>query len=201
MNPFDPGYFETEALRGFGFAHVGPNCRVARNCTIIGLARIHLAGDLRIDGPTTIVVGPSATLRIGRFVHLGGGCHISAAADVSLGDFAGLSQGVRIYAATDDYSGRSLTNPMVPAALKAVRAQPVHIGRHVIIGAGSVVLPGSDIGEGCAVGALSLVNRPLPAWGIHAGTPVRLIGPRAQDLLRGEDELLRSLGAAPAKQD
>lgn len=192
MNPFDPGYYNNDELIGFGFAKLGPNTRIARNCTIIGIERIEIAGDVRIDGPTTIIVGSSSRLRIGRFIHISGGCHISAAEEVDLDDFSGLSQGVRIFSATDDYSGESLTNPMVPAFFKSVYAAPIHIGRHVIVGAGTVILPGANIREGSAVGALSLVNRPLDAWGVFAGNPIRFIRPRARTLLERENEFLKS---------
>ncbi|MDP3961661.1 MAG: acyltransferase [Pseudorhodobacter sp.] len=194
MNPFDPGYFKDAELGGFGFARLGQNVQIARNCTIIGIERIEIGSDVRIDGPTTIVVGKASHLVLGRFIHISGGCHISAAEDVEMGDFSGLSQGVRIFSATDDYSGESLTNPTVPAQFKRVRAAPVSIGRHVIIGTGSVVLPGANIGEGSAVGALSLVNRPIGAWGIFAGNPVKRIKERSKALLQKEDALFQSMG-------
>jgi galactoside O-acetyltransferase len=81
-----------------------------------------------------------------------------------------------------------MTGPTVPERYKAVESAPVRIGRHVVIGAGSVVLPGCDVGDGAAVGALSLVNRSLPAWMIYAGSPARGIRPRERDLLALEDD-------------
>lgn len=54
-----------------------------------------------------------------------------------------------------------MTNPMVPVEFTNVTHADVNIGRHVIIGSGSVVLPGVTIGEGAAVGALSLVKKGL----------------------------------------
>jgi acetyltransferase-like isoleucine patch superfamily enzyme len=67
---------------------------------------------------------------------------------------------------------------------------PVTLGKHVIIGSGSVVLPGVDLGEGVAVGALSLITRPLEPWGICAGTPVRRIRDRSKALLNEERRYL-----------
>lgn len=60
---------------------------------------------------------------------------------------------------------------------------PVRIGRYVPIGSGSLVLPGVEIGEGAAVGAMSLVAHPLPAWTIHLGNPAKRKGARSRDLL------------------
>ena len=41
---------------------------------------------------------------------------------------------------------------------------PVKLGKHVIVGSGSVVLPGAELGEGVAVGAISFVSRSLEPW-------------------------------------
>lgn len=54
MNRFNPGYFTEDELRDFGIASVGVNVRVARNCTIIGLANISIGDNVRIDGYSTI---------------------------------------------------------------------------------------------------------------------------------------------------
>ena len=46
---------------------------------------------------------------------------------------------------------------------------PITIGRFVVIGANSVVLPGVTIGEGAAIGAGSVVTRDLEPWGVYIG--------------------------------
>jgi len=194
---FDPGYAQSDELKTLGFAAVGSNVSIARNCTIIGVERISIGNNVRIDGPTTIVVGEDSFLEIGSFIHISGGCHLAASAPLTFGDFSGLSQGVRIFTATDDYTGKTLTNPMVPAKFKDVTKGAVELGRHVIVGAGSVILPGASIGEGSSVGALALVTRPLPEWKICAGTPCKPIKSRRQDLLSLEQQMLREL-ADPA---
>jgi len=187
---FNPGYASSEELSSIGFAAVGANVKISRNCTIIGVGRISLGDNVRIDGPTTIVVGETSFLEIGSYVHISGGCHLAASAALKMGDFSGLSQGVRIFTATDDYSGKTLTNPTVPANFKEVKAASVTLGRHVIVGAGTVILPGASIGEGSSVGALSLVSRALPEWQICVGNPCRPIKARKKDLLRLEADFL-----------
>ena len=91
-------------------------------------------------------------------------------------DFSGLSQGVRIYTASDDYSGSSLTNPTIPAQYKNITASSVVIGRHAIIGSNSVVMPGCNLGEGAALGALSLLTKQADAWSIYFGSPAKKTG-------------------------
>jgi galactoside O-acetyltransferase len=140
MNPFDPGYYSSLELRSFGFARVGENCMVARNCTVIGLANITLGDHVRIDGFTSLIA-PKGRIKIGSYVHIAGGCMLGARGGIELGDFSSLSQGVRIFTAIDDFSGNHLSNATVPEDLTGVQAAPVSIGRYVPIGSGSIVLP------------------------------------------------------------
>jgi galactoside O-acetyltransferase len=83
-----------------------------------------------------------------------------------------------------------MTNPMVPDAYKSVDHRPVTIGRHVIVGSGSVVLPGVHLAEGVAIGALSLVRDSCEPFTVHAGIPAKHVGERSRELLRFESELL-----------
>jgi len=188
-NPFNPGYFHTDELLEFGFRQVGRNVSIARNTTIIGLHNISIGDNVRIDGNTTIAAH-AGSLTVGHHVHIGGGCFLACAGSVTLEDFSGLSQGVRIYSSSDDYSGEALTNPTVPRAYLNLRLAPVVLGRHVIVGSGSVLLPGVHLHEGVAVGSLSLVAKSLDAWGVYAGTPARRIKERSKTLLSLEQMLL-----------
>ena len=188
-NPFNQGYHTTEQLREMGFKYVGDNVQIAKNCTIIGLENISLGDNIRIDGGVTLACA-SGYLKIGSYIHIGGRCHITCAGGVELSDFSGLSQGVQIYSGSDDYSGNSLTNPTVPKKYLNVISKPVLIGRHVIIGSGSVVLPGVKIGMGTSQGALSLVVKSLEEWGVYLGAPAKRIKARKKDLLEQEKLLL-----------
>lgn len=193
-NPFNHGYYQSDELRNFGFKYVGEHVQVAKNCTIIGLENISIGDNVRIDGGTTLACA-NGYLRLGSYIHIGGGCHLTCAGGIELEDFSGLSQGVKIYSGTDDYSGASLTNPTVPPEFLRVEVAKVHIGRHVIIGSGSVILPGVLIGEGSSVGALSLVNRSLESWGVYFGSPAKKLKSRKQNLLALEKEFLSKRGS------
>lgn len=187
-NPFDQGYYGSEELRRFGFGSVGENVSIAKNATIIGLGNITLGNNVRIDGGT-VIAAHSGSLALGDYIHIGGGCYLGCAGGITMADFAGLSQGVRIYSGTDDYSGASLTNPTVPARFTEVKIAPVALEKHVIIGSGSVILPGVTIGEGSSVGALSMVAKTLEPWGVYFGAPARKLKARSKALLELEREL------------
>lgn len=59
-------------------------------------------------------------------------------------------------------------------------SKDVIIGNNVFIGVNSVVLSGVTIGDNVVVGALSLVNKDLPADTVWAGVPVRYISETSQ---------------------
>lgn len=188
QNPFDPGYFCSEDLRRFGFKSVGDDVQIAKNCTIIGLENIEIGDRVRIDVSCSIVAG-GGPITLGDHVHIGAFCHLSGRGGIRMHDFSGLSQRVSIYSASDDFSGQHMTNPTVPAEYTGVRLAPCELGRHVIVGSGSVILPGVTIEEGAAVGALSLVTRSLAGWAIYAGAPARRTGERSRALLAMEAEM------------
>lgn len=195
-NPFDTGYWFTEDLLNFGFQSIGSNVKIAKNCTVIGLANISIGNNVRIDGPS-VISAAGGYLRIGSYVHIGGMCFLAGGGGLTFDDFSGVSQGVRIYSASDDYSGNALTNPTVPSEFTNVKKAPVRLGRHVIIGSGSVVLPGCDVGDGCSVGALSLVSKSLDPWGVYFGSPVKKIKRRSRQILDLEIQLTNTSSAKP----
>jgi galactoside O-acetyltransferase len=129
--------------------------------------------------------------------HIGGQCHFCAAADLSFGEFSGTSQGVRIYTANDDYSGRRMMGPMVPADLRGGQCAAIRLERHTAVGAGSVIMPGCHLLEGTVLGALSLLTKPTEPWSVYHGNPARRVAGRRRDVEQLE-EVLRVREAVPA---
>jgi acetyltransferase-like isoleucine patch superfamily enzyme len=194
LNPFDPGYFGSEELRSFGFARVGREVQIARNCTIIGLRNIAIGDYVRIDACTTLIgTGP---MTFGNRIHIGGHCHFVAVEPLEFGDFAGTSQGVRIYTASDDYSGRALMGPMVPPEYRCPTCRPISLGRYAVIGANSVLLPGAQMAEGSALGAQSLTAKAMEPWSVYFGAPAKRIKSRSRHCTLLAAELDTSLNKA-----
>ena len=155
-----------------------------------GASRISLGSNVRIDDFCVLSTGMSG-ISIGSHVHIGVCSSLIGAGRITLSDFCNVSSRVAIYSSNDDYSGATLTNPTVPSEYTGVTHADVFLGKHVIVGSGSVILPGVTLEEGVAVGALSLVRNRCEA-GIYAGNPARRIKARKRDLLELEQRFMAS---------
>jgi galactoside O-acetyltransferase len=132
----------------------------------------------------------SGAITLGSHIHIAAYCALFGTAGITMADFAGLSSRVSIYSMSEDYSGQSLTNPTIPEKFRRLDSAPVSIGRHAIVGSGSIILPGAAIGDGVAIGALSLVRGQLEPWSVYTGVPARRAKERSQGLLDHEVEFL-----------
>lgn len=176
-------------IADMGFASVGRNVLISDKAAFHNCAQIHLADNVRIDDFALLSAGAGG-IYIGTHVHIAAFCGLFGKEKITLADFSGLSSRVSIYSCTDDYSGRSLTNPTVDGAYKQLHAAPVELQRHVIVGAGSIIMPGVVLQTGVAIGALSFVNKSCESFSIYAGNPLRRIGERDQALLTLEQAFL-----------
>lgn len=174
-----------EALSEKGFAALGINVQISEFASIYGAHRIKIGSNVRIDDFSVLAAGEGG-IEIGNFVHIAVGASLIGAGKIILSDFSGLSSRVSIYSSSDDYTGSTLTNPTVPDVYKNVQHAPVHLGKHVIVGSGSVILPGVSVGTGAAIGALSLVTKNCEEFWIYAGNPLRKIKMRNRTLLNLE---------------
>ena len=177
-----------QELEKVGLKYYGENLKLSKDANIYSPHKIKIGNNVRIEDFVIL----SGEIEIGNNVYLAPGVQIAASSSkVLIKDFATFAFGTVVTASSDDYSGLSLTGPTVPDPYRKSRTvSEIMIGRHVIIGANSIILPGVSIGDGAAIGALSMVTRSLEAWGIYAGCPVRRIADRNKDLLHLEAELL-----------
>ncbi len=183
-------------LDSMGFASLGRQVCISDKASIYGCARISLGDQVRIDDFCVISAGRGG-IQLGAYVHIAIYSSLVGQGRITMADFSGLSSRVSIYSSNDDYSGSGLTNPTVPEPFTRVTHADVTLERHVIIGCGSVILPGVILEEGVAVGALSLVYKNCQAFGIYAGNPVNRIKERKRDLLEVERAFLESLQEPP----
>ncbi|WP_239017889.1 acyltransferase [Sphingomonas aracearum] len=119
----------------------------------------------------------SNLVRIGERVGINSYCFLDGAADLILEDNVRLGSQVTIITGTHDIEANVLRRDLS----KGTIAKPVRIKRGTWIAARVTILPGVIIGEGCVVGAGSVVTRNLAPNGLYAGCPARLIRPLPLD--------------------
>lgn len=174
-----------------GFRSVGENVAISTKASFYGADRISIGSNVRIDDFCIL----SGNITIGNYIHIAAySALFGGNAGIELRDFSNISSRVSIYALSDDYSGETMTNPMIPDKYKNVTQEKVLIDRHVIIGASSVVLPGAVLNEGASFGAFSLIKGNVSEWTVNTGIPAKTIRPRKKDLLQLEKEFMKESG-------
>ena len=182
-------FLTEEKIKEMGFRDIGENCLLSDKASYYNCKNITIGSNTRIDDFAVLSAGDGG-IEIGSYVHIAIGVSVIGAAKISLKNFVGLSSRVSIYSSNDDYSGNYLTNPMVPNQYTNVTSSEVIIAEHVIVGSGSIILPGVTLEKGVAVGALSLVTKNCTEFGIYIGVPAKRIKERKRDLLDIENILL-----------
>jgi acetyltransferase-like isoleucine patch superfamily enzyme len=174
-------------LQALGFKKIGINVLISEKASFHGCSNIEIGHNTRIDDFCVLSAGVGG-VSIGNNVHVAVYSSLIGAGKIVLGDFSNISSKVAIYSSNDDYSGEFMTNPTVHPEYTNVTSRSVNIGRHVIVGSGSVVLPGVNLHDGCAVGALSLISKDCAAGYIYAGNPANKIKKRSNKIFELENQ-------------
>lgn len=174
-------FYKKDEIEQIGFKRVGDNIKISKKASFYGVQNIEIGDNVRIDDFCIL----SGKINLGSFIHISAYCGIFAGdTGVDIGDFCTISSRNVIYAESDDYSGASMTNPMINDEFRNLVTGQVVINKYSIVGTGCTILPGVTIGEGVAVGAMSLVKRDLSPWKIYYGIPATEKGDRKKELLK-----------------
>lgn len=177
-------WLTAEEVAELGLLACGRNVQISRQAVLVHPEWMRLGSQVRIDAFAFLSAGPEE-LWIGDYVHLSVGTAISgASAAVRIGDFVGCSQRCSLFTASDDFTDGYLSGPLVPLVYRRPDIGEVILSPHALLGCGAVILPGVTVGWGAAVGALTVVRRPVPAGTIVAGNPQRIVGRRNVDRLQ-----------------
>ena len=181
-------FYEKKELHKFNFNKLGNNVLISKAATLYKTEQMSFANDSRIDDFCAL----SGEVIIGSNVHITVHCSITASlSPIVIQDFVGIAANCHIFSSMDDFLGIGLTNPTVPMEFRNVSHGPVKISKHSIIGVGSVIFPNVTVGEGCAIGAMSLVNKSIDPWGVYVGVPVIRIKDRSKNLLEKEKQFIQ----------
>jgi len=186
-------FIDREIVCQMGFSAIGKNVRISDRASLYNIQNIALGDNVRIDDYCILSAG-SGGIQIGNHVHIAVFSSLIGAGKITLSDFCNISSRVAIYSSNDDYSGEMMTNPTLPNEYTGVTHADVFLNKHVIVGSGSIVLPGIILEEGVAIGALSMVTNDCTAFGIYAGNPARRIKERKRNVLELEKQFLISKG-------
>jgi putative colanic acid biosynthesis acetyltransferase WcaF len=108
-------------------------------------------------------------LTISDFTAIGRNVEIYNFAEISIGSNTVISQYSYLCSATHDYTHPHMTLTWFP----------ITIGNSCWLAADTFVAPGVSIGDGCVIGARSVVTKSMPEWSVCAGNPCRALKPRA----------------------
>lgn len=185
-------YLSYSELQALGFKRIGKDVKISDKACIYNVEKIEVGDYSRIDDFCVI----SGNVVIGKYNHITPMCLIAGGEPgVVLEDFCTLAYGVKIFSQSDDYSGETLTNSLIPKKFKKEQFDPVLLKKHVIVGAGSIILPGVTVQEGCSIGAMTLVTKNTESWGIYVGAPARRVKERKKDLLALEKTFISEVGS------
>lgn len=122
--------------------------------------KLEIGDSFRMRDGATLRVRKSGTCKIGKNVSLNSNNIIACHESVMIGDNVQFSPNVQIYDHDHDYRAEG--------GISAMRYQttPVVIGNDCWIGANTVILRGTELGEGCVVGAGSVLKGKYPAGSV-----------------------------------
>jgi putative colanic acid biosynthesis acetyltransferase WcaF len=110
-------------------------------------------------------------LSIGDFAGVADGVNLYSIERISLGERSVVSQGAQLCTGSHDFNDPSFQ----------LTAEPIEIGPDVWICSEAFVCPGVRIAPGAVIGARSVVTRSLSgAWTVYAGMPARKVSTRTR---------------------
>jgi lipopolysaccharide O-acetyltransferase len=115
-------------------------------------------------------------ISIGEDVQINDYVHIGAVGSITIGDNVLMAS--KIYISDHNhgsYDDLISDNPLSKPIYRKAICKPVVIGNNVWLGESVCVLPGVTIGEGCVVGALSVVTKSIPPYSIVVGNPAKVV--------------------------
>jgi acetyltransferase-like isoleucine patch superfamily enzyme len=118
-------------------------------------------------------------------------CCLTEGAEIIIGDDVAMSGAIIISASRISIGARTMIganctlidtdfHPLLPQdrigwATQGAKTKPVTIGEDCFIGMKSIILKGSVLGNGCVVGAGSLVSGVFPEMSVLGGNPAKVI--------------------------
>jgi len=182
-------FYSNSELKELGLKKYGENVLISRYSRIYNPQNIIIGNNVRIDDFSLLSAGDKPFI-LENYIHISAYVCIYGQYGFTMKSFSNISTGSKIFTQSDTFDGETLIGPTVPLEFRNVNGLPLLIDKHVIIGAGSIILPGAILHEGVAIGANSLVKNYCNPWSIYAGSPAKFIKERSNTLLALADKLI-----------
>lgn len=149
------------------------NAEYPRKSQKTAVLRVEKNGSLDVHGifqayyDTEIWVYPNGKLTLGHG-YINAGTQLRCMESITIGDGCAIGRNVLIM----DFDAHEIT---YEDGSKNRITAPIHIGKHVWIGAGAIILKGVSIGDNAVIGAGSVVTKDVPANTVVAGVPAHTI--------------------------
>lgn len=91
---------------------------------------------------------------------------------IYIGDYSHITSGCRLLCHQRDLTGYRVGDN---AAELGYRLGEIHIGKGVMVGMETMIMPGVNIGDGAIIGARSMVTKDIPPYTIAVGSPARVV--------------------------
>lgn len=159
------------------YGHIGKKSYFLNPMFISGMKYMYLADDVGIwDGARVEMIDfwegsqYSPRLVIGNHVNIGQNLHLTCAEKIVIEDNVVCSARVTIIDNSHE------TNNRHQSVLKqGIKTKPVRVCEGAFIGANVVILPGVTIGKHSIIGAGSIVTKDVPDYCTAVGAPARVI--------------------------
>jgi acetyltransferase-like isoleucine patch superfamily enzyme len=112
-------------------------------------------------------------IAIGKNTRMGINCHVTAIQAVIIGD--DVLFGSNVLVSDNDHGEFENDFRILPVQRKLHSKGPVQIGDRCWLGDNVAVLSGVTIGEGCIIGANSVVTSDIPSFSVAVGSPARVV--------------------------
>ncbi|QWH09086.1 acyltransferase [Bacillus mycoides] len=114
-------------------------------------------------------------VRIGDNSGIGDFSFLGAAGGIQIGNNVIMGQNVRFHSENHKFDRVD-----IPIKEQGVTNKGIIVGDDCWIGSGSVFLDGVQVGEGCVIGANTLVNKDIPPYSVAVGNPVKIVKNRLE---------------------
>jgi len=174
----ETSFYTDKELQDMGFKSIGKGCMISRKASFYGVGKMSIGNNVRIDDFCLM----SGSITLGNNIHISAYVALYGSEGIEFENYTGISSRSTIYSAMDDFSGDYLVGPIHPEEKTHLVGGKVTVKAFTQIGANVLVFPNLTIGEGCVVGACSMVRKDLDPWGIYYGLPVLRVKNRKQGM-------------------